>query len=367
MSECTPCKALDCNLQDDYNLYSLQREIYPVVVPYKMNVGGATISLKCCDGTIISKYVRQGLSNESFRLLFISMVNECVLKGPFCAPALVNCETNKTCPTNTQDEENVDVDQWIPVDPIESLSTISDVPDGSGLTGGGGSNQTIIPETPPTQPPVEIFYNTRQEKTVYCPDGNPFKYYVPAAKYAAESQAEADAAALADAEANARDHRICLSEIADPYCCKDKSNSITITATGNYVSGATWAVSKGSLPDGLTLSGSGSTAVISGTPTTVEQATFTIQVKGNDGSLMTKEYTLDVIELLPKDDYTTDFDVGVYTSQQFTVDSQYGDVTATWSYTGDLPAGMTFTSAGLLSGTPTTALGYSFTIVATIN
>lgn len=53
-----------------------------------------------------------------------------------------------------------------------------------------------------------------------------------------------------------------------------------------------------------------------------------------------------------------------YTPHQYTVSS--GSTPITWSVTaGDLPTGMTLSSAGVLSGTPTVADDYEFTVTAT--
>ena len=54
--------------------------------------------------------------------------------------------------------------------------------------------------------------------------------------------------------------------------------------------------------------------------------------------------------------------VEVAYSQQFTATG--GTSPYLWSYTGTLPAGLSLSSSGLLSGTPATAAGYSFTIYA---
>lgn len=51
-----------------------------------------------------------------------------------------------------------------------------------------------------------------------------------------------------------------------------------------------------------------------------------------------------------------------YTSTQF---SASGTNPITWSNTGSLPSGMTFSSSGLLSGTPTATANSSITFTAT--
>jgi hypothetical protein len=62
----------------------------------------------------------------------------------------------------------------------------------------------------------------------------------------------------------------------------------TLSATGDVT--ITWAVTVGALPTGLSLSAEG---VISGTPTTVESQTFTVEATNGSGS-DTQELTLAV-------------------------------------------------------------------------
>jgi hypothetical protein len=65
----------------------------------------------------------------------------------------------------------------------------------------------------------------------------------------------------------------------------------TLTASGGTGS-YTWAVTVGGLPSGLTLHAD--TGVIDGTPDTVESQTFTVEATDSDGTVGSKEFTLDV-------------------------------------------------------------------------
>jgi hypothetical protein len=135
--------------------------------------------------------------------------------------------------------------------------------------------------------------------------------------------------------------------------------SQTFAASGG-TSPYTWTISSGTLPAGLTLS---STGVLSGTPTTAGASTFTILVTDNIGGTASHNFTLTINAVLA---ITTTSplpagDVSSVYSQTFTVSG--GTSPFTWSVSaGPLPAGLTLNSAGVLSGTPTTAGTSNFTV-----
>lgn len=73
---------------------------------------------------------------------------------------------------------------------------------------------------------------------------------------------------------------------------QDNAASRTVSATGG-VTPYTWSVLSGSLPTGMTLDAN--TGVISGTPTTVQTASFTIRVTDANSSTDDQALTLDVV------------------------------------------------------------------------
>ncbi|MBI3365189.1 MAG: putative Ig domain-containing protein, partial [Ignavibacteriae bacterium] len=124
-----------------------------------------------------------------------------------------------------------------------------------------------------------------------------------------------------------------------------------------------FAVTSGSLPAGLTLSASGT---LSGTPTLVGISSFTITATDAQGCSGGKAYSVTVdcptIVLSP-----ASLPNGVVgTSYSQTISGSGGTAPYSFSVTaGALPTGFTLLSSGLISGTPTLAGGFTFTITAT--
>jgi Putative Ig domain len=138
----------------------------------------------------------------------------------------------------------------------------------------------------------------------------------------------------------------------------------TLAATGG--SGTyTWSVSSGTLPAGLALSTAG---VISGTPTAAGLTNFTVQVEDSETS---PEMSTQPLKLAVSG--------GNLTITATPVNGQVGggysfDLTATggvppYTWAGDttnpIPPGLTLSSSGTISGTPTTAGKYSVDLSVT--
>jgi large repetitive protein len=142
-------------------------------------------------------------------------------------------------------------------------------------------------------------------------------------------------------------------QVGIPY-----SDQLTVSGgTGPYV----WSVSAGSLPPGLNLNAS--TGLLSGTPTTGGSYPFTVKVVDASDQSDTRATTV-VIAASP----TLNFppppagQIGVAYSDQLTVSGGTGPYV--WSVSaGSVPPGLNLNAAtGLLSGTPTTAGSYPFTV-----
>jgi hypothetical protein len=132
----------------------------------------------------------------------------------------------------------------------------------------------------------------------------------------------------------------------------------TLTGTGG-VAPYTWAVASGSLPPLLTLSASG---VIGGIPAEAGVSTFTVSVYDSSQHSATQTFTLTITlgaltTVTPS--VLTSGVVGAAYSQ--TLAATGGVPPYTWQVvSGSWPVGLSMSSAGALTGTPTTAGSYAF-------
>jgi len=138
----------------------------------------------------------------------------------------------------------------------------------------------------------------------------------------------------------------------------------TVTTTGYPTPSLSYT---GTLPTGITFTDNGDgTASIAGT--TTQEGIFAITITATNFVLPNAQqsFTLEVTPPLSAPEITspdtTTFTVG--TPGSFTVIAS-GNPSPTFSYTGSLPDGVTLTSAGLLSGTPTEGTGGVYVITIT--
>ncbi|HTW61905.1 MAG TPA: putative Ig domain-containing protein [Terracidiphilus sp.] len=143
------------------------------------------------------------------------------------------------------------------------------------------------------------------------------------------------------------------------------SYSVTLTASGG-VTPYKWSVSQGALPAGLTLSSSAGT--ITGIPTASGSSDFTVTLTDSGSPALTFSLTFSItIAAAPAITFTTTNLTGgsVGTAYAAAVAATGGAGTLTYKVTtGSLPAGLTMSAAGAISGTPTTAGTSNFTATA---
>jgi hypothetical protein len=147
----------------------------------------------------------------------------------------------------------------------------------------------------------------------------------------------------------------------------DSYGPVTITATGGSGS-YTFALASGKLPAGLTLTSSG---VLSGKPTTSigSPFKFTITATDNSNSGLTgsQAYMLTVDPAITIGPTTLAVaTVGDAVNDKLTAKGGSGTgYTFAQASGSNLPSGLTLSSAGAITGTPTQSGKYAFTIVAT--
>jgi hypothetical protein len=133
----------------------------------------------------------------------------------------------------------------------------------------------------------------------------------------------------------------------------------------------TWSLTKGNLPPGLSLSSSTSSSVtILGIPTTIGTSTFTLQVVDSAGASVSRTFGI-TINPPPALSITTHTlppgMVGALyggTSGGVALQASSGTQPYSWQLTGGtmLPAGLSLSTAGVISGTPTTVETSAFTV-----
>jgi hypothetical protein len=157
-----------------------------------------------------------------------------------------------------------------------------------------------------------------------------------------------------------------VTATAIPAFTADSPPAATVGVTYSYQFAASgtptsWAVASGTIPAGLTFSTS--TGLLSGTPTTAATYTFAINAINSAGT--TGSGTLSIITSVPAPVFTASSPPAGTTTVAYSYQFAASNTTSFSHGSGSVPAGLTLSSGGLLSGTPTTATSYTFGVIAT--
>jgi hypothetical protein len=139
--------------------------------------------------------------------------------------------------------------------------------------------------------------------------------------------------------------------------------STTLAATGG-TSPYTWSVVSGALPAGLSLAAS--TGIISGTPTTVQAPSVVIRCTDAAARTNDKTFSLTIVVGLSFLASTpTPGRVGIPYSFTFTAQNGATPYSFVVGQSTDLPDGLTLSTTGVLSGTPTLSGIFVFGVIVT--
>lgn len=158
-------------------------------------------------------------------------------------------------------------------------------------------------------------------------------------------------------------NRLIMTTTLLPNGSVNVAYSTTLQANGG-TKPYSWSITTGSLPAGLSLDAS--TGVISGTPTTSKNYSFTVQVSDASTQTATRQLSITIEPALT---ITTASlaDGTVNVAYSNTVEAAYGTLPVTWDISsGTLPAGLTLgADSGDISGSPTVAGTSNFTVMVT--
>lgn len=222
------------------------------------------------------------------------------------------------------------------------------------------------PDPNPPPPAPRLYGNDEQTCESACPNGFKYTSTVPAGTYVALSKAQANTIAYSAACKKAQETRICPDDSwgGDNPClvfCKDEEAEYQLDATARNGGDLFFSVGQGQLPAGLEIDEDG---LITGMPTTAGQSeTVTIDVCDEDGNCATKSLCVMVMDIQETDPLPDGLYGSAYSKQLHGVG---GDSPYTFAViNGSLPDGLSMSTAGLISGTPTWVRTFQFAVQIT--
>jgi len=203
--------------------------------------------------------------------------------------------------------------------------------------------------------------NQMQQATFTCPDGSIFTWTVNAGTIYAPTQGQANAVALALAEKRVAENFICMSSLTNQPCLGIEYTDLVVVDDGAFQA-YTFSIVAGDLPPGLVLTDlGGNQASITGIASITGNYIATIRATATNGNTAERTYEFSVMGISNASPLT-EAKIGVAYSQQLNVTG--GVAPFTFSIlSGSLPAGLTISSSGLISGTPTVIGNNSFTVL----
>lgn len=215
--------------------------------------------------------------------------------------------------------------------------------------------------TPPCEPPQvcgpQLVCSDPMVGTYPCPDGSLYFFPLGAGAFCAFNLTEANAQAQSAANNRARENHFCVNAPCLSPCLGESSTiDMFIVGGTEPFEIELWS---GSVPAGMTVISVGRTIRLSGTPTTSGNQTFTLKISDGVGGYLLRVFAVRVLEITPAT--LPEFSQGDPYSQQLGVVGGSGNYA--WKIvSGSLPAGITLSVGGLLSGTPTSDSETSFTV-----
>jgi hypothetical protein len=150
-----------------------------------------------------------------------------------------------------------------------------------------------------------------------------------------------------------------------PTFTRNVAYSTTLSATNDDAAAISYSLFSGSLPTGLALNSS--TGVISGTPTSSLAVSFTIRATDSTSNTFSdRQFTItNAGPVWTTSGALTGARVNNAYSFQLVATDDSGNAPVYTLASGSLPAGLSLSSSGLISGTPTTQGSSSFVVTAT--